>query len=130
MKKLICAVITLTVLLALICTASAETIQAKAATIDINHLEGRMVKTDIDYKEGNIVTLTLYENERFDADAIKAAKAGDRIVTDGEEVVIESIDSNNPFAVTLKLGLLRDFALELQAIDRQAKSVTVGCEAW
>ena len=92
MKKLICTMITLALTLTAICAASAETIQAKPVTIDINHLEDRMVKTDIDYKEGTIMTLTLYENERFDAEAIKGIKVGDVIVTDGEEITIESID--------------------------------------
>lgn len=96
MKKIICVMMTFTVLLALICAASAETIQAKAPTIDIDHLEGRMVKTDIDYKGEDIMTLTLYENERFNAEAIKAVKVGDVIVTDGEEVVIESIETDGP----------------------------------
>ena len=96
MKKLICVMITLVLLLAAVCAASAETIQAKPVTIDINRLEGRMVKTDIDYKEGDIMTLTLYENERFDAEAIKAAKVGDVIVTDGEEITIESIETDGP----------------------------------
>ena len=79
MKKLICVMITLVLLLAAVCAASAETIQAKPVTIDINRLEGRMVKTDIDYKEGDIMTLTLYESERFDAEAIRAVKVGDVI---------------------------------------------------
>ena len=96
MKKLICAVMTLTVLFTLICTASAETIRAKDITIDINRLEDRMVKTDIEYKGGDIMTLTLYENERFDAEAIKAVKAGDVIVSDGEEVAIESVEPDGP----------------------------------
>ena len=96
MKKMICVMITLVLLLAAACAASAETIQAKPSTIDINRLEGRMVKTDIDYKEGDIMTLTLYENERFDAEAIKAVKVGDVIVTDGDEVTVESIDADGP----------------------------------
>ena len=96
MKKLICVMMILAAMAALICTASAETIQAKPVTIDIDHLEGRMVKTDIEYKEGNTMTLTLYENERFDAEAIRAVKAGDVIVTDGEEVTIETIDADGP----------------------------------
>ena len=96
MKKLTCIMIALALSLAMICAASAETIQAKPITIDINRLEGRMVKTDIDYKEGNIMTLTLYEYERFDAEAIKAAKVGDVIVTDGDEVTVESIDADGP----------------------------------
>ena len=55
-----------------------------------------MVKTDIDYKEGDMMTLTLYENERFDAAAIRAVKVGDVIVTDGDEITIESIDTDGP----------------------------------
>ena len=96
MKKLTFIMIALALSLAIACAASAETIQAKPVTIDINRLEGRMVKTDIDYKEGNFMTLTLYENERFDASVIKAVKVGDVIVTDGQEVSIESIDADGP----------------------------------
>lgn len=96
MKKLICLMIALALPLALICTASAETIQAKPVTIDINRLEGRMVKTDIDYKEGNIMILTLYENERFDAGAIRAVKVGDVIVTDGDEITVDSVEAEGP----------------------------------
>ena len=96
MKKLLAISLALVLALALVVTASAETIQPKPVTIDINHLEDRMVKTDIEYKEGNMMTLTLYENERFDADAIKAVKAGDVIVTDGEEVAIETVDTDGP----------------------------------
>ena len=96
MKKLLAISLALVLALALVVTASAETIQPKPTTIDINHLEDRMVKTDIEYKEGNMMTLTLYENERFDAEAIKAVKAGDVIVTDGEEVTIETVDADGP----------------------------------
>ena len=96
MKKLICIMMALTLSSAVICAACAETIRPNPVTIDFNHLEDRMVKTDIDYKEGNIMTLTLYENERFDAEAIKAVKAGDVIVTDGEEITIESIEADGP----------------------------------
>lgn len=96
MKKLICLMIALALPLALTCTASAETIQAKPVTIDINRLEGRMVKTDIDYKEGNIMILTLYENERFDAGAIRAVKVGDVIVTDGDEITVDSVEAEGP----------------------------------
>ncbi len=96
MKKIISVMFALALALALVCTASAETIKPLPTTIDINHLEGRMVKTDIDYKEGNIMTLTLFENERFDADTIKALKVGDVIATNGEEIAIESIEADGP----------------------------------
>ena len=96
MKKLICVLTALVLSLALICAASAETVRAKPVTIDISRLEDRMVKTDIDYKGGDMMTLTLYENERFDAGTIRAVKAGDVIVTDGEEITIESIEADGP----------------------------------
>ena len=96
MKKLICIVTILALSLALVCAASAETVRAKPATIDITHLENRMVKTDIDLKDENTMTLTLYENERFDAGAIRAVSAGDVIVTDGEEVPVETVDADGP----------------------------------
>ena len=96
MKKLLGISLALVLALTLIVTASAETIQPKPVTIDMDHLENRMVKTDIEYKEGNMMTLTLYENERFDAEAIKAVKSGDVIVTDGEEITIETVDTDGP----------------------------------
>ena len=96
MKKIAAISLALILALALICTASAETVQAKPAPFDIDHLENRMVKTDITYKEGDTMTLTLYVPESFDAEAIKAVKAGDVIVTDGEEVTIETIDQDGP----------------------------------
>ena len=96
MKKLQVISLALVLTLALIATASAETIQPKPTTIDMDHLENRMVKTDIEYKEGNLMTLTLYENECFDAEAIKAVKTGDVIVTDGDEVTIETVVTDGP----------------------------------
>ena len=96
MKKIIAAAVALAMVLALAGAASAETIQAKPVAVDINCLEGRMVRTDIECKEGDIMTLTLYAPERFDAEAIRGAKAGDVIVTDGEEVTIQSVDPDGP----------------------------------
>ena len=76
MKKLICMMAALALSVAMICTACAETIQAKPVTIDMDHLENRMVKTDIEYKEGDMMTLTLYVPETFDAEAIKVELEG------------------------------------------------------
>ena len=96
MKKLIAVMTALVLSLALVCTASAETIRAKAPDVDMNCLEGRMVRTDLEYMGNNIMSMTLYVPERFDAAAIKAVKAGDVIVTDGEEVAIVSVDQDGP----------------------------------
>ena len=94
MKKLFATSLALVLALVLVAAASAETVQAKPAAFDIDHLENRMVKTDIEYKEGNTMTLTLYVPEVFDAEAIKTVKAGDVIVTDGDEVAIETVDTD------------------------------------
>ena len=72
MKKLIAISLSLILALVLVCAASAETVQAKPVEIDPSNLEGRMVRTDIEYKEGDKMQLTLYVPERFDAAAIQA----------------------------------------------------------
>ncbi len=95
MKKLLA--LTLALVLALtLAAASAETVKAKPAPFDMDHLENRMVKTDIRYKEGNTMTLTLYVPEVFDAEAIRSVKAGDVIVTDGEEVTVDTVETDGP----------------------------------
>lgn len=96
MKKLLTILLVLALALTLAVTASAETVRAKPAAFDIDHLENRMVKTDIEYKGGDTMTLTLYVPEAFDAGAIMAVKTGDIIVTDGEEVAIETVDTDGP----------------------------------
>ena len=96
MKKLIALSLALILALATVCAASAETVQAKPADIDAANLENRMVKTDIEYKEEDKMLLTLYAPERFDAAAVKAVQPGDVIVTDGEEVTIETVEEDGP----------------------------------
>ena len=95
-KKLIALAAVLVLALGLAAGAFAETVRAKPVTIDMEHLENRMVKTDIVYKEGNIMTLTLYVPERFDAGDIRGVKPGDVIETDGEAVTVESVEADGP----------------------------------
>lgn len=96
MKKIFVFAFALALALALCVSACAETVSAKPAAFGLDGLEGRMVRTDITYKEKGMMTLTLYVPERFDAEAIKAVKAGDTIVTDGGEVAITSVDADGP----------------------------------
>ena len=42
------------------------------------------------------MTLTLLENEQFSAEAVKAIKAGDVIVSDGEETTVETLEWDGP----------------------------------
>ena len=77
-------------------TAFADTIQAKPVTLSMDRLEGHMIRTDLEYKEGDKMRMTLYVPERFDAAAILSAKVGDVIVTDGEEIVVKSVEADGP----------------------------------
>ena len=96
MKKLIAISLSLLLVLALVCAACAETVQAKPVEIDSANLEGRMIRTDIEYKEDDRMLLTLYVPERFEAAAVRALQAGDAVVTGGEEVRIETVDTDGP----------------------------------
>ena len=98
MKKTIAVIAALALAVCMITVASAETLKPNPATIDINNLENRMVRTDIEYKDGKM-ELTLFEPERFATDAITALKVGDSIFTEGEEVKIETIDQDGPDTV-------------------------------
>lgn len=77
-------------------TASAETIAPLPARIDLDHLCDRFVTTDIEYQGNGIATLTLFEDERFDAEALRALKEGDVIVSDGEETAVVTIEWDGP----------------------------------
>ncbi len=74
----------------------ADTIQPLPIKTDIQHLEDHFVTTNIDYKGNGIMTLTLLENEQFSADAVKAIKAGDVIVSDGTETTVETLEWDGP----------------------------------
>lgn len=74
----------------------ADTIQPLPIKTDIQHLEDHFVTTNIDYKGNGIMTLTLLENEQFSAETVKAIKAGDVIVSDGEETTVETLEWDGP----------------------------------
>jgi len=96
MKKLIAVITVIALAVCATAAASAETVKPNSTTIDISNLENLYVTTDITLKDANTMTLTLYEPERFEPEAIKAVKAGDTIVTDGKEVAITSVDQDGP----------------------------------
>lgn len=96
MKRIFACTIALVLTLALASAAFAETIRPVPTTVDLNNLANRVVRTDVTYKGDGKMTLTLFELERFDAEAIRNVKAGDVIVTEGEEVAVESIDEDGP----------------------------------
>lgn len=95
-KNIIAAVSALLLALVLAGTAMAETVSPLPPQTDINNLADRFVTTDIEYTGNGKATLTLYENERFDADAIKAVKAGDVILSEGQAISVESVEWDGP----------------------------------
>ena len=98
MKRLTAAAVALALALALTCAAFAEetTIRALPPQIDVNHLEDRYVMTDIEYKGNGIATLTLYEKERFDGEALRAAKPGDFLESEGQTIAVQSTEWDGP----------------------------------
>lgn len=76
--------------------ALAETVAPNPGRIDMQHLENRYVTTNIEYKGDGMATLTLLENEQFDAETIRAMQVGDVIRSDGEEITVESLTWDGP----------------------------------
>ena len=98
MKKWISIMAALALCLAAAACACAEgrTISPNPVTLDLENLENRCVRTDVEYKEDNMMRLTLYEPERFAPEAIQNTQVGDVIITNGEEVAISSIEKDGP----------------------------------
>jgi len=98
MNRKIIAFLLTAVLLALSVTgaALAENIVPNPGKIDIQHLEDRYVTTNIEYQGNGMAKLTLLENEQFDAEAVRAIKAGDVIHSDGEEITVNTVTWDGP----------------------------------
>lgn len=89
MKKVSLILTALVLCLAMAGAACAETLQPNPATLDIEKLTDRFVTADVKFADGK-VTLELYETECFAKEAVEALKAGDVLVTDGEQVTVET----------------------------------------
>ena len=95
-KKIIAILAAVTLTITTAGAALAETISPNPGKIDINDLEGRYITTNIEYKGNGEAVLTLIENEQFDEEAIKAVQAGDVILSDGEEIKVETVEWDGP----------------------------------
>ena len=95
-KKVIAMAAAAAMSITMIGASLADTIQPLPIKTDIQHLEDHFVTTNIDYKGNGIMTLTLLENEQFSAETVKAIKAGDVIVSDGEETTVETLEWDGP----------------------------------
>ena len=95
-KKIIALLVGALLMMSAAGAALAETIVPNPGKIDIQHLEDRYITTNIDYTGDGIATLTLLENEQFDAEAIKAIQVGDVVCSDGEEIKVETLNWDGP----------------------------------
>jgi hypothetical protein len=95
-KKVIAMAAAAAMSVTMIGASLADTIQPLPIKTDIQHLEDHFVTTNIEYKGNGIMTLTLLENEQFSAETVKAIKAGDVIVSDGEETTVETLEWDGP----------------------------------
>ena len=98
MKKLITILASAAIILCIAGTAMAGTIVPLYPTTDIYHLEDQFVTTNIELVEGStdMAVFTLFQSERFADSAIRSIQPGDVIVTDGEEVTVNTIDEDGP----------------------------------
>ena len=96
MKKIITMLFALILTVAMAGAALADTIAPNPGKIDIEHLEDRFVTANVEYKGNGIATLTLVENEQYAADAVKAIKAGDIIVSEGQEIKVDTVKWDGP----------------------------------
>ena len=136
-KKIIVMLAAVILTVAMAGAALAETISPNPGKIDINDLEGRYVTTNIEYKGNGQATLTLLENEQFDAEAVKAIKAGDVLLSGGEEIAVETVAWDGPDlrinADTLNEVLLCDAGkgvFERVMEDDMVPQLTVGTIDW
>lgn len=107
MKKLWATVTLVMILSLLLCSAaSANTITALAAEINPDHLEKTASYARIlGYNaETDTLTVELIAPERFSGEEVAALKAGDSIYTNGQEVLINSIDYDDEWCSTLFLN--------------------------
>ena len=104
MKKLPAIIaLALTLSLLLCSAASADTITALATEINPEHLEKTASYARIlGYnEETNTLKVELIAPERFSGEEVAALKEGDSIYTNGQEVLIESINYDDEWCSTV-----------------------------
>lgn len=81
------------------------------SSLDVNNLQDATVSASFDasgiHKEadGTTLDLTVYDYETFDMVDMSQLKAGDTIVIDGENVVVDSLDRSDTGMISINGGL-------------------------
>ena len=103
-KRIGIAVLVIVLMLAGSVLAEGKVVRPKAPLTDITRLDNHYVLTDIHYEGNRKATLTLYEEERFSAEEMDALKAGDIILTEGKEVLVNSVMPDDEGYIFVNVG--------------------------
>ena len=104
MKKLLCMILCLCLLIPAMVTAERKVITALATNINPDDLSNTFVDARIKSynKEDNTITLEIIVPEFYDAEEIKSLQIGDAIYTQGHEVTVNAINEYDCFIAVVQ----------------------------
>ena len=104
MKKLLCMVLCLCLLIPAMVLAERKVVTALATNINPDDLSNTFVDARIKSynKEENTITLEIIVPEFYDADEIKSLQIGDAIYTQGHEVTVNAINEYDCFIAVVQ----------------------------
>ena len=104
MRKLLCMVLCLCLLIPAMALAERKVVTALATNINPDDLSNTLVDARIKSynKEENTITLEIIVPEFYDADEIKSLQIGDAIYTQGHEVTVNAINEYDCFIAVVQ----------------------------
>lgn len=104
MKKLLCMILCLCLLIPTMVLAERKVVTALATNINPDDLSNTFVDAQIKSynKEENTITLEIIVPEFYDADEIKSLQIGDAIYTQGHEVTVNAINEYDCFIAVVQ----------------------------
>lgn len=104
MKKLLCMILCLCLLIPAMVLAERKVVTALATNINPDDLSNTFVDARIKSynKEENTITLEIIVPEFYDADEIKSLQIGDAIYTQGHEVTVNAINEYDCFIAVVQ----------------------------
>ena len=104
MKKLLCMILCLCLLIPAMVTAERKVITALATNINPDDLSNTFVDARIKSynKDDNTITLEIIVPEFYDAEEIKSLQIGDAIYTQGHEVTVNAINEYDCFIAVVQ----------------------------
>ena len=104
MRKLLCMVLCLCLLIPAMALAERKVVTALATKINPDDLSNTLVDARIKSynKEENTITLEIIVPEFYDADEIKSLQIGDAIYTQGHEVTVNAINEYDCFIAVIQ----------------------------